>query len=80
MGSTSSPDGTRRQLRDALVASPDHMRLVMTARDNTPDCPDGRIIHASRTDRAVMSRYLAERGIPKEARDGDPRSGTEITG
>jgi hypothetical protein len=62
------PDGTRRQLRDVLGASPDHLRLIMTARDNTPDCPAGQVIHARRTDRAVLGRYLEERGIPEDAR------------
>src|SRR5262249_6402415 len=61
-------DGTRRQLRDALAASPDSLRLVITARDNTPHCPDGRVIPASRSDRAVFSRYLEDRGVPEQAR------------
>ena len=61
-------DGRRRQLRDALAVAPDHLRLIMTARDNTPDCPDGQVIRARRTDRAVLGRYLEDRGIPEEAR------------
>jgi hypothetical protein len=62
------PDDTRRQLRDLLGASPDHLRLIMTARDNTPDCPDGHIIQAGRSDHEVLGRYLEERGIPEDAR------------
>jgi tetratricopeptide (TPR) repeat protein len=62
------PDGTRRQLRDVLGKSPDHLRLIMTARDHTPDCPYGEVIHARRTDRAVLGHYLEERGIPEDAR------------
>jgi hypothetical protein len=62
------PDGTRRQLRDVLGASPDHLRLIMTARDDTPDCPDGQVIRTRRTEGAVLVRYLEERGIPEDAR------------
>ncbi|MFI5459172.1 MAG: tetratricopeptide repeat protein [Isosphaerales bacterium] len=62
------PDGTRRQLHSVLGASPDHLRLIMTARDDTPDCPDGEVIHARRTDRTVLGHYLEERGIPEDTR------------
>ena len=62
------PDGTRCQLCDILNAAPDHLRLVLTAHDDTPECPRGRILRASRTDRAVLGRYLEERGITAKAR------------
>jgi hypothetical protein len=60
--------GTRRELRRILDGCPDHLRLVMTTRDNTPDCPDGEPLRTFRTDRAVLSRYLVDRGVPDTAR------------
>ena len=69
------PDGTRRQLRTSSSASPDHLRLVMTARDDTPDCPDGTR-HPRPPDRPRGPGPL-----PGGARDtgggprGDPRPG-----
>jgi tetratricopeptide (TPR) repeat protein len=61
-------DGMRRQLRGALGAGPDRLRLVMTARDDTPDCPDGTVVRARRTDGQVLGRYLEERGIAESIR------------
>ncbi len=61
-------DGTRRELRRILEASPDHMRLVITTRDNTPHCPDGHVIRARCADPAVLSAYLADRRVPEDAR------------
>jgi hypothetical protein len=62
------PDATRRDLARILSTSPDHLLLVITTRDNTPDCPAGEPIPAFRTDRAVLSRYLEDRGVPEVAR------------
>ena len=61
-------DDTRHELRKVLDASPDHLRLVITTRDNTRDCPDGWVIYTSRTDRAVLLHYLEDRGVPVAAR------------
>ncbi len=63
------PDGMRRQLRANLAEAPDHLRLIMTARDDTPDCPDGQVIRARQADRAVLGRYLEGRAIPEDARE-----------
>ena len=60
-------DHTRRRLRDELEKSPDHLRLIMTARDDTPDCPDAHVIRVHRIDQRVLNEYLAERGVPEEA-------------
>ena len=60
-------DHTRRRLRDELEKSPDNLRLIMTARDDTPDCPDAYVILVHGIDREVLNEYLAERGIPKDA-------------
>ena len=62
------PDGTRRLLREVLDAAPGHLHLVITARDDTPDGPEGRVLQATRTDRAVLARYLEERGVSEAAR------------
>ena len=63
------PEGTRREVRNALHAIPRPLSLVITTRDDTPECPPGHPLRCGRTDAATLGRYLASRRVPEGPRE-----------
>ncbi len=61
-------DGTREAVDEALGERPGHLRLVITARPDTPGCPPGHALHHGPTPRDDLDRYLASRRVPEPAR------------
>jgi hypothetical protein len=62
------PDVTRDAVGKFFGKRPDHLRLVITTRHDTPDCPPGHTIHHGPTPHDDINRYLAARRVPDEAR------------
>jgi hypothetical protein len=63
------PDSLRTQVRDSLAHCPPHVRLVITSRESTPDCPIGYRVTVDRADRRVVADYLESRHIPRDCHE-----------
>ena len=50
-------------MRKAFDASPDHLFLIILARDDTTEFPPGQRLSCGRTDRAALGRYLERRHV-----------------
>jgi hypothetical protein len=62
------PDITREAVSVALAARPGHLRLVLTARPDTPGCLSGYALAHGRAPRDDLDRYLASRRVPAATR------------
>ena len=62
------PEITRKAVGEALATAPDHMRLVITARPDTPGCPPGHPLDQRTTPRENLFHYLTSRRVPDAAR------------
>ena len=61
-------DFTREAVGRALASRPGHLRLVITARPQTPGCPPGHAFDHGTTPRDDLDRYLASRRVPEATR------------
>ena len=62
------PEITRKAVGEALASAPRHLRLVITARSDTPGCPPGHPLELGRTPIENLARYLTSRRVPDAAR------------
>ena len=60
-------DFTREAVGEALASRPVHLRLIITARPDTPGCPPAYRLDHGTTPRDDLDRYLASRRVPDAA-------------
>jgi tetratricopeptide (TPR) repeat protein len=61
-------DAMRRSVAEALSERSGNVRLVITTRADTPECPEGRVILYGRAGRDVLESYLGARRVPERMR------------
>ena len=62
------PELTRVAASEAVAASPENLRIVITAPPDTSGCPSGHTLDHGPTTRDALDRYLSSRQVPGSTR------------